>query len=411
MRRFLFIATLAWATLGAAAAQAKPKLAVLGIEALDDGDAASMQKTTANAKALTDALRTRAAQVPTYDLAVGGQRDLSELKLLADCFEETVDCMAGIGKEVGADVIIYGHLEKKKGGGYTITLKMLDVAAQREGKSVTRPFDATAGEDAFRAAAPGLFGELTGVAADAILIVQANVDTGAVYIDGAAKATLAAGTATVRGLPAGKVTVAIVADGYVRVEQTVDVVPGETRTVKLDLQPNPVIPKGPKDGGGEVRPGGTARILFWTSVGLTAAGAITFTITGLSKISYEDDQGAAIAAWQAADPEGYATVAPQPGESKTGCVEARKLSGTQRAAAQQLIDDCDKGESMAMLTNVFAGVTVVTALAAGYFYYKGYIAPKKGGKESATGKRSQPRVVVLPEVYPAGAGLGAVIQF
>ena len=84
MRRFVLIATIALTWLGSAVADAKPKIAVLGIEALDDGDAASTQKTTAYAKALTEGLRARAAQAAGFEVAAGGQRDLTELKLLSD---------------------------------------------------------------------------------------------------------------------------------------------------------------------------------------------------------------------------------------------------------------------------------------------------------------------------------------
>jgi hypothetical protein len=73
--------------------------------------------------------------------------------------------------------------------------------------------------------------------------------------------------------------------------------------------------------------------------------------------------------------------------------------------ATELIDTCDKGRSKALLTNILIGTSVATALAASYFYYKGYVQPK-----SATNKERS-AVTVTPAVGPNIVGAGLEIQF
>ena len=81
-------------------ADAKPKLAVLGIEPVDEGDARSQDKTTKLAAALTDGLRLRARANAKYELAPNAQKDLTELKLLSDCLDEAAACMYALQREV-----------------------------------------------------------------------------------------------------------------------------------------------------------------------------------------------------------------------------------------------------------------------------------------------------------------------
>src|SRR5450432_1560814 len=87
---------------------ANKKLAVLGIEAVDDG-AGSQKKTTELAKTLTESLRSKVTTSTGYDLAPNSAKELAELKLLSDCLDEGAECMAAIGKDLNADVLLYGH--------------------------------------------------------------------------------------------------------------------------------------------------------------------------------------------------------------------------------------------------------------------------------------------------------------
>ena len=147
-----------------------------------------------------------------------------------------------------------------------------------------------------------------------------------------------------------------------------------------------------------------ARILFWTSLVVTAGGVAAFTITGLQVKQLEDDQQKEIDRW------GYdRDTAMFPDDA---CREARRPE----VNYAPLSKICDDGEQMAMLTNVFLGVTAVAALATGWFYYKGYIAPGNAKTERASATSSKARkkprnLTVLPTLTPDGAGFTTVIQF
>jgi hypothetical protein len=127
-----------------------------------------------------------------------------------------------------------------------------------------------------------------------------------------------------------------------------------------------------------------------------------FTVTGLQVKQLEDDQQKEIDAW------GYdRDMATFPDDA---CKEAELVG------RDSLTKICDDGEQMAMLTNVFLGVTAVAALATGWFYYKGYIAPgevksEKPSSTSAKARKPPRNLTILPTLSPDGAGLTTVIQF
>lgn len=62
------------------------------------------------------------------------------------------------------------------------------------------------------------------------------------------------------------------------------------------------------------------------------------------------------------------------------------------------------------LFNVFLGVSVVSALAAGFFYWKGYAsAGKSTSKESSDG--SVGRIRINPSIGPGHVGAGISLEF
>ena len=144
--------------------------------------------------------------------------------------------------------------------------------------------------------------------------------------------------------------------------------------------------------------------MFWTSLVVTAGGVTAFTITGLKVRDYEDQKLDAI------DNSGGVITS---GPNDNACLEADQKS---YAPLQKV---CSDGKSMATVTNVLVGVTAVAAIATGYFYYKGYVAPGKGGKkesgdQSKRNRRRQARggqVIIAPTISTDGAGLGAVVTF
>src|SRR5206468_10060463 len=115
MTRALSLTCLAILMIGAAGASAfaKPSIAVLGLEVIDASGAPPQQDTQV-AKELTDGLRSRAkAGTGPYQLAPGSDKELIDEKLLKACDNEAATCMAAIGNELGADILMFGHIERQ----------------------------------------------------------------------------------------------------------------------------------------------------------------------------------------------------------------------------------------------------------------------------------------------------------
>ncbi len=399
-----------------ALAQPKPTIAVLGLEIIDDG-AGIDDATQKFAVGLTEALRRRAmlGKGP-YTLAPNSNKDLLELKLLSNCADEGRGCMSDIGKEMKAERLMYGKVERRKDG-YQVSLKLLNTqsGAMERTLSDIVPFD-----EADRAGTLDwgrkFYNRLTGMPDTGSVKVSANANKGTVYIDGEVKTTLSAGSATISGIEEGEHTIAIESRGWERYEGSFTVAPGEQTEVSVSLDRKGGGIVGGKKGGGK-RPGGTSRALFWTSVIATGASVTAFTVTGLQVRSLEDDKQTQFEQLVAAG--GNTSGAPTDSNSDFTDVCAIANTNLDNANADvariagDLRDTCDKGRSRATLTNVFIGTSVATALAASYFYYKGYIEPGKSGKErQARGRKAKKsRVVVAPTVGPNVVGAGLEIQF
>jgi hypothetical protein len=392
----------------------RPRIAVLGVEPRDAGDARSQQRTAGLARALTAELRARATSA--YDLAPNAEKDLMEMKLLSDCLDEAPGCLAAIGRDLGADVLLYGHVEKlQERSGYRVWLGSIVVASQKPGVlSLARTVPASQGNEAgMRALGPLIFPDATEepaapatAAHDTALIVETNVAEGNILIDGAQRGVVTSTRTTViRGLPPGRVMLAVESPGFQRAEIGVDIREGQAARATLRLEPLPparvavTAPMPVPPGADESRPGGTARVLFWSSLVATGAGVAAFTITGLKVRSIEKEQDAAIAGFN----------------YEANGVQFRDDACREAAADgyQELVDICDRGRSMATVTNVLIGATAVAAVATAVFYWRGYLAGASRGREVAARKKPTRlgSVVVSPELYRGGAGIGAVIQF
>src|SRR5215468_6511813 len=284
---------------------ARQKLAVLGIEPRDETDARSRKRSAALAKTLTGELRARAADAG-YD--AGAAKDLLELKLLSDCLDESATCMSAIGRELGVDVLVYGHLEKQRNS-YTVSLFRVDVATR-----TARPLDApkpAATDDGMRkvataiALAPPVETAPPAPAAappePAKLVVATNVPA-SIRLNGAPRGETAAGQPLVMNdVSGGTNRLEVEAPGMKRWANPIDVQPHGRTDVNVTLEPVvatvPLVPPPPQPEPARERPGGTARVLFWTSLVATGAGVAAFTITGLQVRSIEKEQDAAIAEW------------------------------------------------------------------------------------------------------------------
>lgn len=395
----------------AAIAAAKPSIAILGLEVKESGGTID-EKATTVASELTDALRAR-AQIATspYSLAPDSNKELLELKLLSDCGDETPKCMAQMGDELSAEHLLYGRITKRKDG-YQVSLDLLDVKKKSMVRSTSEliPFSETSAAG-LQKWGRSLYNRLTGVSDEGTLVIRANVDKGTVYVDGELKTTLQAGSARITGLSAGPHTVGVESDGYETYAGEVDIKAGDDSNLDVAMKGvgGGVIigPGGGERPGGGGRPGGASRALFWTSLVLTGAGAAAVTVTGLQvRGSLKDDQLAAIE-----------TLANRPTnpiklDKDNACSDA--ATHPDDADAMAVVSACDTGRSRATLTNVFLGATVVTAVAASYFYYKGFIAPKSSSRSERARRAKHKRgtsITLVPSVSPTTVGAGVAIEF
>lgn len=408
--RTLLVWTVLGATLAApASALAKPKLAVLGIESVDTSTDASQEKTALLAKWLTEALRQRAAKARArYEVAPNSNRELSEVKLLQDCMDEGRDCMAAIGRDLGADKLMYGRIERRRDG-YNVSLRLLNVSTRGYEKQKSDTIPASAGDlEGMQRVASELFTDLTGVVVDGAVVIDTNVPTGTVLIEGEPRGVIANRTATLRGLSEGLVTISVESPGYRRWDGLAEVKAGKVQRITVTLEPEAEGGGGPEIvGPADEEPTSkkTYRTLAWTSAVITAGGITAFTITGLKVWSLEDEKLSEIRkSWD--NPE-----------------ENRRITSVEDACSEAAQDGyapvndvCRKGKDMAMWTNILLGASATMAIATGYFAYKGYFADDKEAQPapgSSAARRRKPKrtVLVAPTFYPEGAGVGAVIQF
>lgn len=391
---FLVAAVIAGSTVSA---QAKPTVAVLGLEVIDDGGGIDA-KITKFATDLTEALRKRAKLgAGPYTLAPNSNKDLLEMKLLSGCANEARNCMADIGKEIGSNHLIYGKVERRKQG-YQVTLKLLDVESKQMERSTTEliAMDDT-DAPAINKWSQRLYNRLTGQPDEGALVVKANVDTGTVFVDGESKGQLSGGTAQIGSLSEGKHEIRVESEGHSPFSREVAIQGGQTEEIKAELTKSEAVDtdKGDEEPG---RPGGFSRAMFWTTAVLTAGGAAAFTITGLRVKAVEDEIPAKIS-------EGGIMLDPN-----NPCADPNVGN------FQNIKNLCDEGNSKKDLTNYLIIASSVTAVAAGFFYYKGYIAADKPKSREKTArslrkKSKQPVVQFTPTVLPTYVGAGVQIDF
>ena len=98
---------------------------MLGIDAVGEDAAA--------ARELTAALRAEAASPRSrYALAPHRERELAEMKELANCANESASCMADIGADLEVDFMIYGRLDHG-----TVKLELMDVAKRFNRRAIS----------------------------------------------------------------------------------------------------------------------------------------------------------------------------------------------------------------------------------------------------------------------------------
>ncbi len=399
MKRVLSLFVLLLGLAVAAPADAKPSIAILGLEVIEESDTPD-PKAAAYAEALTDALRQRARlSSGPFTLAPGSDKSLVEMKLLSGCDEGNA-CMADIGTELTADRLVYGHVQKA-GGNYQVTLKLLNV----ENKSIERTTSdlapiADSGNAAITSLGKKLYAKITGVTNQGTLIVRANVLQGEVLLDGERRASLSGGTARLEGLAAGDYKLVVEADCYLAYEGKISVEGGKDKTVEAELERNALATRGDcKAGGGtggrtndrdrivaggssdDARPGGGARAMFWVSAAATVAGAGLWGY-GYMQISSAEDALGKI--------PGDDTICNNPAN---GDIQA----------------ECDKGDRGALMTKIGVPLAAAGAAAALFFYYQGYVASKRTERPLNASRAPRKRTVLVAPTVTATT-VGGVMQ-
>ncbi|TMQ14650.1 MAG: PEGA domain-containing protein [Deltaproteobacteria bacterium] len=377
---------------GRAWAGGKPPIAILGLEVWDNGGGIDPETTRA-AKELTTALRDRAkAGTGPYTPVQGGEKELIDEKLLNNCDTEANTCMAAIGNELGAEVLMYGRIWVDKPvqtgqGTYKVSLKLLNVGRKQLANSMveTLPITESTGSKA-SAHARAWYSKLVEAVTGGTLAIKANIDRGTVIVDEDARGTLASGRLSVSGLSEGRHTLAIEAKDYQRYETSVTVRTGETTVhgvtmVEMSKRPPPGPPETISREGTVTSRGKTN---YWkpTFYATTALGVAAGTFTYLSYRSQKD-----------------AAKGLTGNESNSGC----------DGATSGAFENSCKYYKRQVIGWVGVGVFGAAAITSFYMaYFRG------GGSEADTksatgGHRKHRELVVAPVVTPNGGG--ATLKF
>jgi hypothetical protein len=396
----------------------KPLIAVLGLEVVDSSGTPTPQDTQV-AKALTEGLRSRAkAGSGPYQIAGNSDKELIDEKLLKNCDSESPVCMAQIGNDLGADVLMYGKIEKK-GTAYTVTMKLLEVHRKIVEKSWNEPIPLSQTNEAeLQRWAKNIYAKLTGQStAGQILVKLQNGDHGTILLNGDEKGSITNGVGQVASVEEGKYKLEVQSEGFRPWSDSITVRPGETTNVGVKLEKadggNRIIEPppggGPPGGGGIVVEGGSRGSATWKGVfigsvvvGLAGGGIVLY---GRNQIS---DARSALCAGGAYNPDmpdaNHPVVDPS-------CAKPSSLSNP--LTPSQVDSYNSKGDSGRTLTwvgGVTAGVAGAFAIVA---LYKGFIAKDSGGssgEHAVNGKRvRRDRFVVTPIVAPDGGG--ATLRF
>jgi hypothetical protein len=223
-------------------ADKKEKIAILGLEVQGNRSTIDAESTRV-AQDLTVALRTRpkAAQGP-YQWTPGSEKELFDEKVYGSCENEDKDCMAAIGKKLGADVLVYGRIERKQlagQAGYQVSLKMLKVgtATMLPGWVEFIPLSETNGTKLQEWARKGYKKITMDFDGGTLVIAVKNVERGTILIDGEERGNIVNNRGEVPSLPEGRYNVAVVAAGYARwsSDEKITIRNGETTTEEITL--------------------------------------------------------------------------------------------------------------------------------------------------------------------------------
>jgi hypothetical protein len=381
---------------GSAAFAGKEKIAILGLEVVGNTGTIDAESTRV-AQDFTVALRTQPrAGRGMYQWTPGSEKELVDEKIMADCQSEEKTCMAKIGKNLGADVLVYGRVERKSLGGqagYQITLKFLRVenATALQGWTDFVPIGDANGtklQDWARKGYRKLTNDFDGGTLR-VRIKNDGVDRGTILIDGEERGNITSGSGEVSSLPEGRYKISIVVAGFDRWDSTdkVTIRNGEVATEDITLKKGRVTPCDPlvsKDCGGTISDPGP-KTGAWK--GLMVAGVLIAGGGGVwgfvERGKFKDIQ------------KNCGVVSETPGDE---CFFPGATTDARKDARDK------EGDKHALRANIGLGIAITGGAIALVGFIKGFVVG--GGKEkvATTKKRGSRDVLVTPVVDHRSAG-------
>ena len=386
--------------LGSRAWAGKPPIAILGLEVYDNGSGIDPDTTKA-AKELTAALRDRAKAGTGPFIPVQGEKELIDEKLLNNCDSEAATCMATIGSGLGAEVLMYGKIEKATQSGqgvYKVSIKLLSVTRKQLTASTVETLPVA---DAYgvkvQTYARTWYSKLAGAGSGGTLVVRANIDRGTVILDGDIKGTLASGTITLTGVAEGKHTLAVEGTReYQRYEAQITVRTGEptTQSVTMVAMPKKVADMHPTEmitrEGTVTQP--PSRTNVWKPVfyGTTVAtaGGVAFSIYAAQKSSKEGNQ------------------LKTANLSQANCSQHPMFSDPADSAHFDSACSWHQRQIIGIVVSSVLGAAVIGSFYMAYLRDGGSSEPARAASQ---GHRKRRELVVTPVVTPDGGG--ATLRF
>jgi hypothetical protein len=390
---------------GRAWAAGKPPIAILGLEVFDNGGGIDPETTKA-AKELTAALRDRAkAGTGPYVPVPGGEKELIDEKLLNNCDSEQATCMAAIGSELGAEVLMYGKIERATQAGqtfYKVSLKLLNVNRKQLASSTveTLPLAESTGVRA-QAHAKAWYAKLAGGSPGGTVLVKANIDRGTVMLDDDLKGSLASGSLTIAGVAEGRHTLAIEAKDFQRYETSITVRNGETlphTATLIEMSKRPLAPTGnPLSVEGTVgtRSGGNGwKPVFYGAAVVTAAGA-GFSIFA---IVHSQTLGDRVKGTRPGTTDAY---------TQDDCKNPRPDFGNDTASRDNFKGACDwhKYQQIGWVVTGVAGAAMIGSFVMAYLRDGNHTETKS----ALRGHKKRRELAITPVVTPEGGG--ATLRF
>jgi hypothetical protein len=439
--------TLAALLLFGGVALAKPQIAILGLEVIDK----SGSPTPADAQVaeeLTQQLRARAKTSGPYSLAPNGEKELIDQKLIKQCDDEKPTCMQSMGRDLAADFLMYGHIEKQNNA-YQVTMFVFDVARKTREKTYpeTIPLSEASGP-ALAGWARKIYGKLTGQSDACVIVVKTNgVDAGTILVNGAPKGSITNGVGQVNGLSEGRYKIAVEAKDYHRWEKSdVTCSAGQTTNVPAEMEriENDTVVTTAHGSGNELGvTGSTSRASgghkgLWRDIAVIGAvGAVAgggLMLYGWTKTNHYGSGNNWVFGTGGADggPD-FTTTATSTGTVETPTLLKDSDCGTATAAkyltsdpsaappksmtgsyawANSAFQDACRGRTLTEVGGVITGAFAVAAIVGIVMYL--HTPEEEEPPVNVTGsrhKRRRPPIAIVPVANPDGAGVTFSMQW